>query len=97
MDCRALAGELCRTFETADWNLDLAGDNDTVNQIIVTRSGIHILGKYQDPNQTGSKVMDVLQPFFGGGIGYVAALPEDDTADVVIFVGPKGGRASLPL
>jgi hypothetical protein len=97
MDCRELAGDLYRAFTAAGWVRDDIGLNDAVREMIVTKSGIHILGKYHDPSQVGSKVMDVLRAFVVGGLGYLAALPEDDPADVVILIGPKGGRGSLPL
>lgn len=97
MDCRELAGDLNRAFTAAGWVRDDIGLNDTVREIIVTKAGMHILGKYQDPDQVGSKVLDILRAFAVGGIGYLAALPKDDPADVVILIGPKRGRGFVSL
>jgi hypothetical protein len=95
LDCHELTGDLVRAFKEAQWDMDWTGEKE-IPLSIYPHAGIHILGKYEDPQQRGSKVMHVLQPFIGGGIGYVAALPDEDTADVVICVWPKPGRSSLP-
>jgi hypothetical protein len=99
-DCHDLAGDLTRVIESAGWKRVFASQSveeyDLDDWDLKQTSGIRVLGKYPVDNAPGPKLADALKPLIKLGPSFAASLRDGDTADVVLFIGPKGHRSLLP-
>jgi hypothetical protein len=94
-DCRELASSLYHIFKDAGWTLEQIPSGG-ITWESAGASGIAVLGKYPADNEPGSKVLKLLVPLVKGGLQFSASLENNDRADVLIIIGPKQARTSLP-